>query len=540
MNRSVIFEALFEIEGRLRDRLTADDIAADAYFSKYHFGRQFREYVGDSVMDYVKKRRLSLAAKDVCHGRDTILEIALRHGYNSHEGFTRAFKTFYGITPSDCRRYGISLLSRQPYIKEMSLMSANNTRYDNSIDEIMRALNGFVAEARQIAELIEKAVAGTRFSNFLVIGRETQHLAEKVQSGCEAIGNMNDAYSRITKRYEIMMMLEDVAFQANILAFNMAIQVGRTAQIHKEPFSPIAERYVGLAKTAAEIAGKASGIMEQLADLIHEDTVKQAWGAIHSMQAKTKHAISIGEQVCDFIAKTAPEIDGGNYMVISEELRSHLDNLSEHYKQAAADMPNDVLAARETVSALNESVKEFMFNMNITLLECRLDLMRCPDEESVKLVVFETEKLIGNYLEIMGECNSDNKELHELCDKIKNKPVPRSGCSPEKYLDSIFFQISIIKLYARTEFAKMNFILSDEQRGELAKIAEDMRAVLKRVHELKRLPEVQKADFAALSESIGAIARELQRHADSLGERGGVLQVFAKECGNLSQRIAAV
>lgn len=79
------------IESRLTEAIEIGDLAQQAFFSKTHYQRLFRAIVGEPVMEYVKNRRLQLACRDVHEGNTGILGIALKYGYDSHEGFTRAF-----------------------------------------------------------------------------------------------------------------------------------------------------------------------------------------------------------------------------------------------------------------------------------------------------------------------------------------------------------------------------------------------------------------------------------------------------------------
>lgn len=72
--------------------------------STFHLSRAFSERYGRSLTDYVRGRRLSLAAESLARGAPDILEVALANGYGSHEAFSRAFKTSFGLTPEGVRR----------------------------------------------------------------------------------------------------------------------------------------------------------------------------------------------------------------------------------------------------------------------------------------------------------------------------------------------------------------------------------------------------------------------------------------------------
>ncbi len=89
----------------LDDELTLEQLSNVACFSKYHFHRLFTAYTGLSLRQYVKWLRLKRAAHQLIVDKDnTIIEIALNAGFESHESFTRAFKQICGVSPSDFRK----------------------------------------------------------------------------------------------------------------------------------------------------------------------------------------------------------------------------------------------------------------------------------------------------------------------------------------------------------------------------------------------------------------------------------------------------
>lgn len=83
--------------------ITVQDIASHAGFSIDYFNRMFLSYTGFSVMAYVNNHRLKHAATLLQQTDTSLLDIALDVGYNSHEGFIKAFKKKYGLTPSQYR-----------------------------------------------------------------------------------------------------------------------------------------------------------------------------------------------------------------------------------------------------------------------------------------------------------------------------------------------------------------------------------------------------------------------------------------------------
>jgi AraC-like DNA-binding protein len=95
--------ALDYIEMNLHEELTLDDIAKAVGFSKFYFHRVFQREVGTSLYNYVRKRRLTMAASLLLNTNIPILDIALTYRFESQEAFTRAFKSIYQLPPGRYR-----------------------------------------------------------------------------------------------------------------------------------------------------------------------------------------------------------------------------------------------------------------------------------------------------------------------------------------------------------------------------------------------------------------------------------------------------
>lgn len=104
-----IHSALEYIEENLTEELRIEDIAERAHVSAFHFQRIFGVLCGFSVGEYIRSRRLALAAEELCATDARIIDIALKYGYDSPESFTRAFAKFHGAAPSHVREKGAPL-----------------------------------------------------------------------------------------------------------------------------------------------------------------------------------------------------------------------------------------------------------------------------------------------------------------------------------------------------------------------------------------------------------------------------------------------
>lgn len=87
------------IDEDIHREITVDKLASIAGFSTYHYYRVFSSFVGLSVMEYVTKRKLQFALFELQEGKK-IIDIAMDYGFETHAGFTKAFKRCFGYPPS--------------------------------------------------------------------------------------------------------------------------------------------------------------------------------------------------------------------------------------------------------------------------------------------------------------------------------------------------------------------------------------------------------------------------------------------------------
>ena len=109
---------LHHIDNNLSGHLNAETLAGIAGFSTYHFCRVFQWHVGYSVMEYVRLRRLAFAVSELSSGRK-IIDIALDYGFETHSGFSKAFKRHYGVPPEIYRIHASKAKPPLPNILRM-------------------------------------------------------------------------------------------------------------------------------------------------------------------------------------------------------------------------------------------------------------------------------------------------------------------------------------------------------------------------------------------------------------------------------------
>lgn len=118
-----IQNAIEFIEENLEEPLNIKDIAARAHFSPFHFQRLFQTISGYSVQEYIRKRRLTEAATILKETNMNILEIAISFQYGSQEAFTRAFESYFGMTPAKYRKIGVDV----KYLAKVNFMACRKT-----------------------------------------------------------------------------------------------------------------------------------------------------------------------------------------------------------------------------------------------------------------------------------------------------------------------------------------------------------------------------------------------------------------------------
>lgn len=107
LNRMI--KAIDYIESNLADRISYDKAAQIACCSTYHFQRMFAAITDVPLSEYIRRRRLTLAAFDLQTSDIKVIDVALKYGYESHEAFSRAFKKLHGVMPTSARDIGVSL-----------------------------------------------------------------------------------------------------------------------------------------------------------------------------------------------------------------------------------------------------------------------------------------------------------------------------------------------------------------------------------------------------------------------------------------------
>lgn len=178
MNRAVDY-----MESRMTDEVDIDEAARVAMSSRFHFQRMFGVLCGMPVGEYVRSRRLTLAAQELALGNGRVLDVALKYGYETPEAFAKAFSRFHGIAPSAAREPGVRLRSVSRISFVLTVKGVNPMEYKIVNREAFRVV-GYVlrvpmedaGHSVSIPQFWQDVMADGRFDKIMSIADNPESL----------------------------------------------------------------------------------------------------------------------------------------------------------------------------------------------------------------------------------------------------------------------------------------------------------------------------------------------------------------------------
>ncbi|MEC0178263.1 AraC family transcriptional regulator [Paenibacillus favisporus] len=151
--------AIDYMEDHLSEDITIEEIAKQAHSSPFHFQRTFALLTDITIGDYLRRRRLSLAAKELT-GTDTkIIDLACKYGYDTPEAFSKAFRKQHGVTPTEARKGIGKLQFYNRLVIQVSLKGAEPVKYhivEREAFQVVGVKRAFSCENGQNLEGIPK------------------------------------------------------------------------------------------------------------------------------------------------------------------------------------------------------------------------------------------------------------------------------------------------------------------------------------------------------------------------------------------------
>ena len=131
-------DAVSYIEEHLTDEIDYGKLGQIACCSAYHFQRMFAYMAGVPLSEYIRRRRMSLAAVDLQEKGAKVIDIAGKYGYNSPTAFNRAFQSVHGIVPSAVKNEGTSVKSFPPVTFKITVKGVEEMNYRIETKEAFR------------------------------------------------------------------------------------------------------------------------------------------------------------------------------------------------------------------------------------------------------------------------------------------------------------------------------------------------------------------------------------------------------------------
>ena len=400
-------------------------MAQRAFFSKTHYQRLFRAIVGEPVMEYVKNRRLQLACRDVREGNTGILDIALKYGYDSHEGFTRAFKAYFGVTPSEYRK-----CSNQNEM-EVVVMLSNEVlkRIGQNAEKTSAILSNFIGKAEKLAALANKTAeeAGEKGATTAIVANELNNIVRRMgQIRNENVRNLiaggTSSFEMFDKIFALIRCIDEGAFQMNLLRLFCGIETGR--------ISPPKDQF-------------------EAVELLDEDIRQEAAKCVEACVREVNKAVGIGDEtdVSAHVAAKSLSGRGRVFSYIAKEVSASVNML----KSVTDDLKN----LNDLSTALSK-IANTAYSMSINGFNASVETAR---EGSSAECLAATEKIMkytGVLQTTYHECEVLCSEYERLMELTKRNGRQYEEALTKKHIDDIIFQSRILSSQFALESERIN------------------------------------------------------------------------------------
>lgn len=157
---AILNQLIGHVDDNLDDDLDIARLATGLGTTEYHVRRMFSALAGMPLSEYVRRRRMTVAAADLV-GDDDLLTIAVRYGYGSTEAFGRAFRAVHGVSPADVRRDG-GPLRTQPQLRFRLTVEGNTPMHTRIVDRPAFRLVGHAARVPLIHQGVNPHIQAHR------------------------------------------------------------------------------------------------------------------------------------------------------------------------------------------------------------------------------------------------------------------------------------------------------------------------------------------------------------------------------------------
>ncbi|MBQ4819069.1 GyrI-like domain-containing protein [Aquimarina sp. MMG016] len=160
-----INKALVYIDNHLDTELSLETISGIAHYSPYHFHRIFKAVIDETLNNYITRKRIEKCASVLMHKEEvSITELSLQYGFNSNSSFTRAFKRFYKVSPSEFRKLNPGKFSK------IGIIDSKNGQEDLIFEKYICNINNHLKWIKMNAKIEIKETPNFNLASITHIG----------------------------------------------------------------------------------------------------------------------------------------------------------------------------------------------------------------------------------------------------------------------------------------------------------------------------------------------------------------------------------
>lgn len=477
-----IFRSLAVIEAHIREKLTVKELANSIYLSKHHYQRVFREAMGESVMRYVARRRLTLAAQELAATDQTVLDIALAYGYDSHEGFTRRFRGHVGVQPTAYRKYHRLVSLPQTRKEKRSMLYAKPT------EEIIRHLNGLIVQAKEASAHSRAPLeADPALACYLplcdLLAKKADQLAESLSRTAGLVNTLTENPEAISARFLMLQAVEEAALQSERMAFQAQLITARAMPDHQAALKALCAQYEALAEAAQVKTQAIADFFQELTGLIFQDMRETA-------QKLLKDALFNGRAAVRLLLDH-PQLPYGHFI---RELNALIEALEEK--------PLEEITAG--------FLEEQALRLEMVAFSAEIDLLRAPAHQPLLAGIPRFQQSLR---EAAGFFQSLGSDLSRTLERLTRQPAPL----PRLSAGGDAGKRAVLLFSIQGELEKLASRLTDDQRRSLRELC----CQLERLNAQPR--ETAAGQWQAQCQALAAQAEKLGRYGPVIGMLAGEL-----------------
>lgn len=202
------------IDKNLESDLSLNAVSEIAFFSSFHFHRVFKFVTEQTLHEYVKRRRIEKSASDLLHKNITATEIAHKYGFSDNSSYSRAFKKYFGVSPTEFKNQNPNRFS-----KIRQLKSKNGQEYPD-YEKYICVINNLKNWIKMNAKIEIKEMSKMDLAYVSSIGpHNLENAYGKLMQWATPKGLMNDQTKMITVYHDSFKVTEadKVRMSASIL-----------------------------------------------------------------------------------------------------------------------------------------------------------------------------------------------------------------------------------------------------------------------------------------------------------------------------------